>query len=94
MWDVAGEQVSRPDRLGCYETALLGCRSIIVAIDSFERRENSSVIEDDQTLGSIFRRLLRQKNSIRQVLPVLMGIDVYAEDASEAQAMAIRDSRF
>ena len=97
MWDVAGEVYShlRDDSHCLSQSAhimrlLLGCRTILVTIDSFHR-EARGRSDADQVLGRLFRSVLRSKPLLRRVIILLVGVDVYGDNARDADPRALQE---
>jgi hypothetical protein len=103
MFDVAGEHYSQsvfrkntdnwPAK--SLEGILARCRSIMVTIACEDLQRRRSALPDDhdpdREMARLFRALLATKNCLRQVIVLLVGIDVYAETAPEADRLAHSD---
>ena len=86
MWDIGGEVYQSPTRAQTHVPLLDRCRSIMVTINSFEHIAGAS--DQDQALADLFHWILEQKPALRRVVVLLVGVDVYGPDPSQANDKA------
>ncbi len=98
MWDAPGEHyhdreagVPAPEIM----PLLRQCRSVLVTLGSFHKGSSDGVgyssADEDLELSYIFHELLGDRHRLRQVMALLMGVDVYGDNPHEAAQSAIRD---
>jgi len=96
MWDVPGEVYSMRELREKYsiEFLLQHCRSVMVAIlckSPFDHDENPATraYQEDETLANLFHQTFKSDTSLRKVVILLIGVDVFSHIPEEANAKAI-----
>jgi len=97
LWDAGGEQYDRfvecPFADPVLMSLLLQCKSIMVSIlcqRILGNVEGQNSQEEDEFLGRFFRELLKSKNRLRQVIALLVGVDVYGTIPEYANQEALQ----
>ena len=100
MWDAPGEIYQLMDEghepldpASRLRHGLLHCRTVLVAVDMFNRvlPDSRDTAEHDQWLGKLFRWLFQQRNQIKQVIAMLVGVDAYGATAEVAVPKVVHE---